>query len=124
MVLSKPNGSQHLLSKTRRIRNGTLESPGGKTPVWEKSKLTGWISEEIKDGVANGVNDSLKGGNSRNVPMVEIESGKLPSRRPEEDVVSNAEYPDEGQIGVRNDACSVGNVAPDLAGGVGPAVRV
>lgn len=85
-----------------------------------EAKLTCRVSKVIEDDISDGVDDGREGSNTSNVPVEEIESGKLPPSRPDEDVIPPTEHPEPWEICVGNDPRAVGNVAPDLFWDVGP----
>lgn len=88
----------------------------------ELPRRTCRISEEVKDGVSDGVDYRREGGDTGDMSVEEVEGREVPASRPDEDVVPPTEHPEPGQVCVGQDSCPVREVAPDLDSRVVPAM--
>lgn len=59
------------------------------------------------------MDDSLERRDAGNPTVEVIVRPKVPAGQPHEKVVPHAKEPDDGEVGERDDAGSIGNIAPD-----------
>lgn len=67
-----------------------------------------------KARIADRVDDGLRGDNSCDITMENVESPEIPAREPEEDIISTGEEPKKGQICYGEESGTVGDVGPGL----------
>lgn len=67
---------------------------------------------------------SLQRRDPRDPPVEVVKRPKVPPRQPHQEVIPHAEEPDDGEAGPREDAGTVGDVAPYLLRGGGEAGAV
>ena len=62
------------------------------------------------------MNDSFKGGDSGTPAVEVVVRPKVPARKPDGQVISHAEKPNEGEVGEGNDTRTIRHVPQDLLG--------
>ncbi len=72
------------------------------------------LTIDLHSSVSDGVSDGLNGRDTGNVPVEDVESGEIPAREPNEDVVSAREHPEPWKIGITEDSGPISDVAPCL----------